>query len=113
MESANCLVENTSRSSLAILALWGFLSNMNRYDSEDRERTTMLCRKLKNGGFYRFVLANTTVKLQCLPFYFVVCVILLLDRKKTPWSWYPELILTIHEKSKREQMRCSQQYVVF
>lgn len=55
LESANSLVENTSCSSLAILALWGFLSNMNRYDSEDRGRTTMLCRKLKNGFFTIFL----------------------------------------------------------
>lgn len=110
LESAKSLVENTSCSSLAILALWGFLGNMNRYDSEDRERTTLSCRKLKKGDFYRFDLANTTVKLQCLPFLFLF--LLLLDSQ---WncSWYPKLILTIHEKSKKEQTGCSQHYVIF
>lgn len=50
-ESASSVVETTSCSALVILALWGSLSNVNRYDSEGaRRRTSVLCRKLKNGG---------------------------------------------------------------
>lgn len=120
LESANSFVENTSCSSLVVLALWDFLSNMNRHDSEDRGRTTVLCRKLKNGAFAVF-LANTTVKLQCLPspplpFFstppFPLFCFTLLDSFWN-WSWYPELILTINTKSTREQTRCSQQPVFF
>lgn len=68
----------------------------------------MLCRKLKK-GFYHFVLANTSQA--AMPAFFILF-LLLLDSQ---WnrSWYPELILRIHEKSKREQTRCSQHYVIF
>lgn len=110
LESANSLVENTSCSSLVILALWGFLGNMNRYDSEDTERTTKLCRKFKKGGFYHFVLANTTVKLQCLLFLF--CFFCFLTASGTG-AGILNVILTIHEKSKKEQTRCSQHCVIF
>lgn len=68
----------------------------------------MLCRKLKK-GFYHFVLANTSQA--AMPAFFILF-LLLLDSQWN-WSRYPELILRIHEKSKREQTRCSQHYVIF
>lgn len=43
LESANSLVENTSCSSLAILALWGFLSNMRTDMTQKTEREQLCC----------------------------------------------------------------------
>lgn len=101
LESANRIVENTSCSSMVILALWGFLSNMSRYDSEDRGRTTMLCRKLKNIFYHFFGQHHSQAALPVFHFFFFKT---LLD---SFWnlSWYPELILDnqleIQERSKQ------------
>lgn len=70
LESANRIVENTSCSSMVILALWGFLSNMSRYDSEDRGRTTMLCRKLKNIFYHFFGQHHSQAALPVFHFFF-------------------------------------------
>lgn len=62
----------------------------------------MLCRKLKTGFFTIFFFGQDHSQAALPAFFFFFFL-----------SWYPELILTINVKSKRQQTRCSQQPVFF